>query len=483
MQTLAGAVGYSEDRAPTPVFMNRLRAVGFVFGTKMKNRVLSGSVSLLIGILATGAVRTAAQAPAIDTAKARQYFAEAKALSEKDNGALWKVPLCGPLVFVNYGTRYAVANQADPEGKLKPLDGVFVGIAPPELGVANTATKWAGVEWTMVMWPVPQYKQPRMRLMLHECFHRVQAQIGLEGKDAQNGHLDSLEGRIWLEMEWRALEHAFWQQGEECKRDVADALYFRNYRRSLFPAAEANEDALEMNEGMAEYTGFKLSTSSSEEYAVIVAAWLRAAPTRTPSYGRSFAYTSGPAYGGLLDLANKNWRRGLTPATNLGQLLAQAYGLQVPAATALNKTEALRRAERYDGSEVVAIETEREAKHQARVAAARRTFVEGPVLMLPVGQEFNYTFDPDAVLALDDKLTLYEGEIQVTDAWGLLKTSEGALFVRGDRGFERVQVPAPADVSKTPLTGKGWTLELKPQWQVVPAGRAADFAVRHKSQP
>src|SRR5207244_12765478 len=84
----------------------------------------------------------------------------------------------------------------------------------------------------------PQYKQPRMRLMLHECFHRVQAEIGLEGKDAQNEHLDSLEGRIWLQMEWRALEHAFWQQGEERKRDVADALYFRNYRRSLFPAAE-----------------------------------------------------------------------------------------------------------------------------------------------------------------------------------------------------------------------------------------------------
>lgn len=450
----------------------------------MKKRALPGSASLFIGILATAcAVRTPAQTPAIDTAKARQYFAEAKALSERDNGALWKVPLCGPLLFVDYGTRYAVANQADREGNLKPLDGVFVGTAPPELGVANTATKWAGVEWTMVMWPVPQYKQPRMRLMLHECFHRVQAQIGLEGKDAQNGHLDSLEGRIWLEMEWRALEHAFWQQGEERKRDVADALYFRDYRRLLFPASEANEDALEMNEGMAEYTGFKLSTSSSQEYAVIVAAWLRAAPTRTPSYGRSFAYTSGPAYSGLLDLAKTNWRSALTPATNLGQLLAQAYGVAVPAATALNKTEALRRAERYDGSEVVAIETEREAKHQARVAAARKTFVDGPVLMLPVGQEFNYTFDPNAVLALDDKSTLYEGEIQVTDAWGLLKTTEGALFVRGNRGFERVQVPAPADVSKRPLTGNGWTLELKQQWQVVPAGRAADFAVRPKSEP
>lgn len=435
--------------------------------------------SLLACALATLApMNFPAQTPPIDAAKARQYFAEARALSDSDNGALWKVPLCGPLLFVDYGTRYTVANQADAEGKLKPLDGVFAGTAPEELGVANTATKWAGIEWTMVMWPLQQYKQPRMRLMLHECFHRVQRQIGLQATDAQNGHLDSLGGRIWLQMEWRALEHAFWQHGEERKRDVADAVYFRNYRRSLFPAAEAKENTLEMNEGMAEYTGFKLSTSSREEYAVAVAAWLRGAPTRTPSYGRSFAYISGPAYAGLLDAASKDWRKGLTPTTDLGQLLARAYRVQIAAP---DKAEAMRRAERYDGGEVIALETEKEVKHQERVAAARKLFVDGAVLVLPVSQEFNYTFDPNSVLTLDDKLTLYEGELQVTDAWGLLKPTEGALFVRENGRIVRVQVPAPADVSKMPLTGRGWTLDLKPQWQMVSEGRAGDFAVRKRN--
>src|SRR5215471_2866186 len=436
-------------------------------------------------VLMSRALHVKAQTPPIDTAKARQYFAEAKTLSDKDNGALWKVPLCGPLLFVDPETRYTVANQADAEGKLKPLDGVFAGTAPEELGVANTATKWAGVEWTMVMWPLPQYKQTRMRLTLHECFHRVQGQVGLQATDAQNGHLDSLGGRIWLQMEWRALEHAFWQQGDERKRDVADAVYFRNYRRSLFPATAKNKNALEMNEGVAEYTGFKLSTSSPEEYAVVVAAWLRSAPTRTPSYGRSFAYTSGPAYGGLLDAASKGWRKGLTPATDLGQLLASDHGVHVPAATGTDKGEAMRRAERYDGGEVVAIETEKEVKHQARVATARKAFVDGPVLTLSVSDEFRYTFDPNAVLALDDKLTLYEGDIQVSNAWGLRKTTEGALFVRENGKVVRVQVPAPAptDASKSSLTGKGWTLDLKPQWRLVSEGRTGDFAARPKSNP
>jgi len=44
-------------------------------------------------------------------------------------------------------------------------------------------------------------------------------------------------------------------------------------------------------------------------------------------------------------------------------------------------------------------------------------------------------------------------------------------------------VPAPADANKTPLTGTGWTLELKPGWQAVPEGRAGDFAVHQKSNP
>jgi len=444
-------------------------------GSLVRSPILFGLV------LAASAARVAAQTPSIDEAKARQYFAEAKALSDSDNGALWKVQLCGPLLFVDPGTRYAVANQADAEGKLKPLDGVFAGAVPEELGFANTAMKWAGVEWTMVMWPLPQYKQPRLRLVMHECFHRVQSQIGLNPTDAQNGHLDSLAGRIWLQMEWRALEHAYWQQGEQRRRDIADAIYFRNYRRSFFPAAAANENAMETHEGMAEYTGFKLSTSSPEEYAVQVAAWLRAAPTRTSSFGRSFAYTSGPAYGGLLDAAGKNWRPGLTPSANLGQLLAAAYGVQVPAT--LDKAEAMRRAERYDGNEVVAIETEREAVHQARVAAARKLFVDGPILVLPVGPEFNFTFDPNAVLALDDKLTLYEGEIKVTDQWGLLKTTEGVVIVRENGRFVRAQVPAPADTSKTPLTGSGWTLTLKPDWQAAPEGRPGNLVLKRQVGP
>jgi len=69
-------------------------------------RTLLFPASLLPALaLSTFTAHLQAQTPAIDAKKAKQYFEEAKALSEKDNGALWKVQLRGPLLFVGPETR------------------------------------------------------------------------------------------------------------------------------------------------------------------------------------------------------------------------------------------------------------------------------------------------------------------------------------------------------------------------------------------
>ncbi|HMF16664.1 MAG TPA: hypothetical protein VKE98_05620, partial [Gemmataceae bacterium] len=67
-----------------------------------------------------------------------------------------------------------MANRPDPQGALKPKDGVWTGTFPDNLNPANTAIDWLGVRWTMVMWPVNDFRQPRERLLVHECFHRIQ---------------------------------------------------------------------------------------------------------------------------------------------------------------------------------------------------------------------------------------------------------------------------------------------------------------------
>ena len=100
---------------------------------------------LLIGLALSAAVllpqtRVLAQQPAIDTALAYQYFQEADALCRRDNGKLWGISLCGPMLFVDRKSRTVVANQADREGILTKSGNVFVlGTAHPNTNDGNIA--------------------------------------------------------------------------------------------------------------------------------------------------------------------------------------------------------------------------------------------------------------------------------------------------------------------------------------------------------
>lgn len=78
---------------------------------------------------------------------------------------------------------------------------------PPEAIIANTATKWAWVYWTMVIWQAISANPVwRSEFLAHEAFHRIQAEIGLPMPEVPNAnvHLDTLEGSYWLQLEWRA---------------------------------------------------------------------------------------------------------------------------------------------------------------------------------------------------------------------------------------------------------------------------------------
>jgi len=148
----------------------------------------------------------APQSPPVDAARARSYFQEAERICKQDGGKLWGVSLCGPMLFVDRATRRVVASQSDAEGHLTKDGDVFVGKLPEKVNIANTATDWAGVKWTMVIWPLPENTYDRADMMAHELWHRVQDDIGLPASGPPNNHLDSPEGRIWLQLEWRAFK-------------------------------------------------------------------------------------------------------------------------------------------------------------------------------------------------------------------------------------------------------------------------------------
>jgi len=425
--------------------------------------------SVLSAVALLAPTPSVAQEPAIDVEHARAYFREAERLSDTDGGQLWGVELYGPLLFVDPATRTVVANLS--ASRLSETAGVYTGDLPADQNAANTAIQWSGRRWTMLVWPLPSNRYDRQRLLAHEMFHRVQPDLGLPMSSPPNQHMATLEGRIWTRLEWRALAEALIRTGRDRTAALLDALAFRARRHSLFPNAAEEERALEINEGLAEYTGFKLSGLPAEVLADRTAVALESRERQT-EFARAFAYASGPAYGLLLDESGRSWREELSATSDLATLAAEAYGITPP-----RGGDAEIRIASYDGERVIAQETARAQRQAEHLDRLRGRFLGGPVLRLTPGADFRYAFDPNAAVPIPDVGTVYESA-RVTDAWGVLEVvSGGVLLVGTAAGITGIVVPAPAEAAAPPHSGDGWRLELTPGWRIEPGERAGDWQV------
>lgn len=384
---------------------------------------------------------------------ARRVFDDVRLASEDDAGRIWGKPLYGPTIFVDPKTRFAVANQADSVGALHPEGGVFTGTLPPDVILANTATDWNGVHWTMVLWSsVADRSVARRRLLIHESFHRIQNDLGLGSVEGDNRHLDTLDGRYWFLLETRALAKAL--RNDDRKAAVADALAFRAKRRSVFPSAAAAERALENNEGLAEYTGVALRGTTDEESRQTFARKLDGIDRGT-SFVRSFAYETGPAYGLLLDLSSPGWTRNYKSTDDLAATLAAAMKI-VPVAAGDARAAA------YDGVRLRTEEEQRDREQKQRVAKFRARLVDGPILELPmIGA--SYGFDPDGVVPIGDAGNAY-ARLNVSAAWGAIEATNGARMASDHSAI----FVSAEDRSK---------LQLKEGWSIVAGSRPGDLRV------
>ncbi|WP_316578663.1 hypothetical protein [Stenotrophomonas maltophilia] len=411
-----------------------------------------------------------AEDPALSDVTAGAVFEEAQTLCQADNGRLWGASLCGPMMLVDRTSRRVTASRADAQGNLQARGEVFIGQLPPDAIIANTAVEWSGTRWTQLLWPLPQDESRRRTLLAHEMFHRLQPALSIAAPaEDGNEHLDTLEGRYWLQLEWRALAAALSAPDPGAQRNAMnDALAFRAERYRRFPAAAQEEAALELNEGLAEYTGVLVGNATPSARIEAALHDLRAhADDR--SFVRSFAYATGPAYGLLLDQVAPGWHRNLGhPARDLGSLLAERmHSTPLTGEAALLTTAA-----RYDGPALRETEVQREQQRLAQLERNQARFVTGPVLRLDL-RSMRIQFDPSNMQPLPGIGTVYP-TMQLSDVWGTLTVTDGALL-RND--WKAVFVQAPAS-GKLPLQGHGWALSLAPGWSLVPGARRGDYVLR-----
>lgn len=435
----------------------------------MASRFIGGRVGLAAALLLLSATGVAARSQP-ETAAATAAFEQARSLCEADGGRAWGVSLCGPMLIADPATRGVIANMDGLETPLEREGVLFRGRLPDAVPIANTAVRWNGRVWTMLVAPLPKDEPGRSILLMHEAWHRIQDQIGLKALNADQPQLATEDGRVSLRLELWALAAALGTTDPAARRvAVEDALTFRAWRHARFPEARDAEDALERHEGLAEYTGRLLSR---DDAMIPHLAEHLGRGDRVREYARSFAYYTGPAYGLLLDAVAPDWKASWDRREGLPQLLAQVLGLGMAADDAAFAASGAR----YGTTTIQAEEAARALEQATRVASLRSGLVGGPVLVAPVAGA-SFSFDPNTVTPLPPEGTVY-GVIRAAADWGVLTVEKDGLL---STDWSRLTVAhVGATSTEDGLKGEGWTLKLKPEWRLTPGPRDGDWTIRRR---
>lgn len=394
------------------------------------------------------------------------FFEEIKTASKKYTN-LWNKDLYGPMLLIDPQTRELFANEPDSTGALKPNGNSYSGILPGKINIANTAINWNGKRWAMIMLPLPQSKQDRINLLAHELFHRVQPSLGFTINNIENNHLDQRDGRIYLRLELEALKKAIQSSSEkELRQHLTNALTFRKYRYAFYEGSNITENQLELNEGIAEFTGLIVSGRNKTQAATFFVNGINGFFTN-PTFVRSFAYYTTPVYGYLLYNKDKNWNKKVTDKTDLTNHFIRGFKVRIPAD--LKKTvENI--SDNYNGKAIVREEVERAERTKKLISEYKLKFVDQPHFEIRF-EKMNVSFDPRNIIPVEDKGTVYP-KIRVTDLWGILTVENGALM---SPKWDKISLSNPTKTEGNKVFGEGWILELAAGYTIEKEGGSGNY--------
>lgn len=389
-----------------------------------------------------------------DDSLATLYFKQAAAA-----GNIWQAPLYGAMLLVDPQSRITYSNTPDSAGTFTPLPGgSYKGYLPREVMIANTSINWQGQTWAVLLWPLPTDQDDRLHLMLHESFHRIQNKLHLPAHSPTIPHLATMNGRIYFLLELQALKAALSRPLDQRQPDLTQALLFRQKRQQLFPSTFPNERLLEMNEGLAEYTGMLLGRSPStilqHLYDQVDSAGNRA------SLIRSMAYFTGPLYGYLLYERSPDWTKTIDSTASFPSLICHYYHLNTAGKSLHTKP--------YHAASIIHTEKAKEKVRLQQIAAYTQQFLHEPVLTITL-LKMSIVFNPNTLFDLGTPGTIYP-TAEIKDTWGTLRVTSGGLLMKD---WKQITLPAKhiQAINDRIIQGPGWELNLLSNWRVVQKDR------------
>lgn len=391
--------------------------------------------------------------------------ANARALLVADAGRLWGGSLAATQwMGIESDTIVLTADPEEPS--FRQESGLWIGARPADVALASTAVEWANRRWAGVELPLPADSAAATRLLLHEACHVAQPELlpkhpaSTESR-SDSDQLDTADGRTWLRLELLALGRALVADDRSKLTAAGDVVLFRRRRyAAASPAEQRRQTALEIAEGIPEYTAWRLSEAPASA-VVTHAHGLESNPATEWSQVRAFAYHTGPAYGYLLDGLLPDWRSRLRDEPDLPALVASTV-------TEPSLDRAEQRGDEYGLAAIRREEETREADTAARKAEIERRFADQPLLRIRFGRA-GFTFDPRAVIPIGMG-TVYPGLRWQSGEGSELVAPEGAL-VTDD--WSELVVPLDEQTfasgpprPPTTIIGSGWQLRLTAEWHI-----------------
>ncbi|UWY27372.1 hypothetical protein N4T20_16780 [Flavobacterium sp. TR2] len=399
---------------------------------------------------------------------------EAKALLEKDNGKLWGKPIWNDsIIVIDFDNSiYSLIKLQNS----KTDNGILYSkiMEPNSLVFVNTTQKYEGKEYATVL---NNYLDDKSATIIHELFHLLQMKSRkFNGNPIE--YLDETNARILLRLEYQSLKNALKaiiekRKTDEVKNHLKDAVIFRKERQQLYSKYLNDELEIETLEGLANYTGFVLSSNDNKYEKTIEEINQR---EEAKTYTRPFPYATGPAYGLVFDYLNISWRNGLDKTYNFTDI----YEVMVlKSKLTITETELESAKSRNNFAAIRKQEITREEEQKKLIAYYADLLINKPTLKVALTDIDHYgrTFNMNGTLTLNDKEIVYssiKGRDKSGKNFGNFTTIEGKnqLGKAGILSYEKngqtyFVFPIPSKIEGKKIISEFYEIELNADWEIV----------------
>ncbi len=409
---------------------------------------------------------------------------KAKELLNNDNGKLWGKNLWNDkaLILDNANTIYTLSDGLQNLQK----DGAlyYKEIPPGKLSYSSTNQQFEGKYWAVIM---NDYVTPEdnCEVIIHELFHLYHANyIKLSGNIVE--YLDETPARTLLRMEFQALRNAL-KSAELANRDevllyLNDALIFRKLREKKYAIFRKKALELETLEGLANYTGYKLSTHKNL-YTLAVKNlndWEAA-----NSLNRSFPYATGLAYGVLFDYLEIKWR---TDLNHVYDFLTIYEKLVLHKKVTISNTLLLSSKERNGFIKINEEEQKKQFIKEKHTIFYDSLFQKERTLTAYrdiADKSYNISYDMLGTFPFHHQGVIYTHVFTISDnplAFGTFKTLEGKeqLGKSGiliNSNLNKFTFPLPIKIENNKIIGEAYEITLNKGWKIVQVNKKGDLVI------